>query len=248
MALLDHTSIRRQGLAAIAAASSRRSRWPVRGLVGTRYRRRGRSPPANTFHAFLLDDGEFTTIDPPGASGALTVAIGINDHRQIVGYYVDACGTLHGFLRDRKGVFTTIDHPDFPLGTAALDINNRGQIVGTYAGAEPTAHGFLLDKGVFTTIDFPGASFTEALGINGRGQIVGFTRRRRNHPWFPAGQGPWCSAGRGRLHHHRTPGRPGDSADDINNRGQIVGSYSEVSNTRPLDAPRAYLLDGGALP
>ena len=148
MALLDHTSIRRHGMTAIVAAALTALAVANSGPAwGQDTGDADKSPPANTFHAFLLDDGEFTTIDPPGASGELTVAIGINDHRQIVGYYVDACGTLHGFLRDRKGVFTTIDHPDSPLGTAALDINNRGQIVGTYADAEPTAHGFLLDKG-----------------------------------------------------------------------------------------------------
>jgi hypothetical protein len=110
--------------------------------------------PANTFHAFLLDDGEFITIDPPGASGALTTATEINNREQIRGYYLDAGGIAHGFLRDRKGVFTPIDHPDGPLATVALDINkNRGQIVGAYTDAEETTHGFLLDKGVFTTID-----------------------------------------------------------------------------------------------
>jgi uncharacterized membrane protein len=94
--------------------------------------------PTNTFHAFLLDDGEFTTIDPPGASGALTFATGINDHGQIVGYYLDACGTFHGFVRDKKGVFTNIDHPDSPSGTVTLDINNRGQIVASTAKTQPT--------------------------------------------------------------------------------------------------------------
>ena len=111
-----------------------------------------------------------------------------------MGYYLDAGGTLHGFLRDKKGVVTTIDHPDAPLGTVALDINNRGQIVGAYVDAEETAHGFLLDKGVFTTIDPPGASFTEAAGINGRGQIVGPLQRGQQHspaqhaPRFPSGR------------------------------------------------------------
>ena len=144
MALVDRTSIRRHGMAAsvvgVFTALAVASAGPAWGQdTGDE----DRPFPANTFHAFLLDDGEFTTIDPSGASGELTFAIGINDHGQIVGYYVDACGTLHGFLRDRKGVFTTIDHPDAPLATAALDINDRGQIVGTYADAEETTHGFL---------------------------------------------------------------------------------------------------------
>jgi uncharacterized membrane protein len=199
----------------------------------------------DTIHAFLLDDGEFTTIDPPGASGAVTIASGINDHRQIVGWYLDACGKTHGFLRDKKGVFTNIDHPDSPLGTAALDINNRGQIVGVYSDGE-TAHGFLLDKGVFTRIDPPGASFTEAVGINGRGQIVGFYLDAEGTiHGFLRDRGRGARRDKGVFTSIDLPGVLATAADDINIRGQIVGTYSEVSNTRPLNTPRAYLLDDG---
>ena len=35
------------------------------------------------------------------------------------------------------------------------------------------SHGFLLDRGEFTTIDFPGAVFTSAQGINPAGDVVG---------------------------------------------------------------------------
>jgi probable HAF family extracellular repeat protein len=34
-------------------------------------------------------------------------------------------------------------------------------------------HGFVYDRGVFTSLDVPGASATVAFGINARGQIVG---------------------------------------------------------------------------
>ena len=75
--------------------------------------------------------------------------------------------------------------------------------MGIYLDAEGAVHGFLRDrgggarrdKGVFTTIDVPGALATRA--------------------------------------------------DDLNSRGQIVGTYSEISNTLPINTPRAYLLDDG---
>ena len=44
--------------------------------------------------------------------------------------------------------------------------------MGLYA-ASGVVHGYLLSGGSFTTIDPPGATFTEAIGINPRGQIVG---------------------------------------------------------------------------
>jgi uncharacterized membrane protein len=147
--------------------------------------------------------------------------------------------TAHGFLRDEKGVFTTIDHPDAPLGTVALDINNRGQIVGAYVDAELATHGFLLDRGVFTTIDPPGASFTEAAGINGRGQIVGpYLDPDGTAHGFLRDRGHGARRDTGVFTTIDLPGALATTADHLNNRGQIVGTYSEVSNTRPIDTVR----------
>jgi uncharacterized membrane protein len=214
-------------LTALAVANSRQA-W-------AQATRDADGAPTNTFHALLLDDGEFTTIDPPGASGALTFATGINDHGQIVSYYLDACGTLHGFLRDKKGVFTTIDHPDSPLGTVTLDINNRGQIVGVYGDAEETTHGFLLDKDVFTRIDPPGTSFTEAVGINGRGQIVGFYLDAEGTiHGFLRNRGRGARRDQGVFTTIDLPGALATTADDINNRGQIVGAYVDAGGTDPV--------------
>jgi hypothetical protein len=53
-------------------------------------------PAEPTEARFLLDDGIFTTIDVPGAT--FTEPIGINTAGQIVGDYLDASGTQHGFL------------------------------------------------------------------------------------------------------------------------------------------------------
>ena len=55
----------------------------------------------------------------------------------------------------------------------AIGINNRGQMVGAYQG-RGTPHGVLVDKGVFTTIDPPGAFQTTAVDMNDRGEIIGF--------------------------------------------------------------------------
>jgi hypothetical protein len=79
------------------------------------------------------------------------------------GTIVDFCSDIppgHGFVRDKKGVFTTIDFPGASF-TAVWDINNRGQMVGPYVDAKGSTsggftHGFLLEDGVFTTIDLPG--------------------------------------------------------------------------------------------
>src|SRR6266540_2701731 len=136
---------------------------------------------------FAHDHG-FTTIDVPGAS--FTEAFGINPEGNVVGLYSNATGT-HGFLlrrreRDDDGdndALTTIDVPGASF-TEAFGINPEGNIVGVYSNATGT-HGFLLrrrerdddgDNDAFTTIDVPGASFTEAFGINPEGNVVGLYR------------------------------------------------------------------------
>ena len=78
--------------------------------------------------------------------------------------------------------FTTIDVPG-AFSTYANGINDAGQIVGVFFNCAsscaanprmfPTEHTFLKDSAVFTTIDVPGARFTDAFGINDAGQIVG---------------------------------------------------------------------------
>src|SRR5882724_5723988 len=90
----------------------------------------------------------FKTIDFPGA--ASTQAWGINSRGDIVGYYVSADKSSHGFLLS-GGHFASIDYP----GAAVTMINGigaRGEIVGDY-GVTLTSplHGFLLStNGVFT--------------------------------------------------------------------------------------------------
>jgi len=79
--------------------------------------------------------------------------------------------------RPAPGKYTTIDFPGATdtaeCCSAILNINNEGQIVGGYLDTRGNGHGFLLDEGHFTTIDFPGSIYTEALGINPQGRIVG---------------------------------------------------------------------------
>src|SRR5436190_16127525 len=103
----------------------------------------------------------FTTIDFPGA--ILTNAFGINTRGDIVGNYVNADKSDHGFLLS-GGQYSTIDFPGATT-TEAFTINPRGDVGGVYITAGVT-HGFLLSGGQFTTIDFPGAPTAEVGAIN----------------------------------------------------------------------------------
>src|SRR5258708_31161538 len=99
----------------------------------------------------------FSTIDFPGA--ATTLAWAINTRGDIVGGYLNADKSDHGFLLT-GGQYSTIDFPG-ATATEAFTINSRGDVGGGYIVGGVT-HGFVLSGGKFSTIDFPGATSTEA--------------------------------------------------------------------------------------
>jgi uncharacterized membrane protein len=114
----------------------------------------------------------FTTVDYPGA--AITRLIGLNDHLDMVGTYVMPGGLRHAMLYSH-GTFVALD-ADGVLGrftSGATQINNRGDISGWYSDVPGRRHGFVLRKGVLTTVDYPGASFTQVNGISDAGAIFG---------------------------------------------------------------------------
>jgi hypothetical protein len=137
-------------------------------------------------HGFVWRDGDFETIDVPGA--AATFVLGINNREQMVGSYIDADGAYHGFLRDRRGRVTTL--PDAPGaeptagGTQPTSINERGQIVGLAYDAQGGSRAFRYERGKFALFDgTSGAVFTRPLDVDNRGRAVGdYGTRPANTP------------------------------------------------------------------
>ena len=126
-------------------------------------------------HAFLLEGGAYTTIDPPGASQAW--ATGINNAGQIVGYYNDASGNIHGFFLSR-GTYSLIDFPG-ATGSQFVGINSSGVAVGNYFAADGRWTVFVFDTNApqspnaFQSFANSGGVFLTASAINDAGQIVG---------------------------------------------------------------------------
>jgi probable HAF family extracellular repeat protein len=174
---------------------------------------------------FVDDEGRFTAIDVPGA--VATFASGINDHGEIVGAFIDADGSTHGFV-DTGGHFTSIDVPG-ALNTSATGINNRGEIVGTFGSPVGiVVHGFLDRGGNFTTITFPGAVVTNVNGINDREQIVGREFGGNAEPIrpFDFGKPKGFLLSDGVF---TSVGPFGSEAFGINDRGEIVGDFINIS-------------------
>ncbi|MDH4109041.1 MAG: hypothetical protein OEW35_12020 [Gammaproteobacteria bacterium] len=124
--------------------------------------------------AFLYRDGECIDITPPVAGGGASVAVAwaISDAGDTVGYY-NSGGVLHGWVRDRHGAYSMLDHPD-GASTNLRGVNASGEIVGLYRDTASVSHGFHRDgDGAFTTLDYPAAAVQRALGVNARGDVVG---------------------------------------------------------------------------
>jgi len=105
--------------------------------------------------------------------------------------------------------------------TQPIGINDKGLISGGYLDAGGNSHCFLLRNGNYLTFDVPGALFQEAGRSNAPGQIAGD---------YVDGDGidrPFVRNADGSLSLRR--GMPGASvtyAIDINNAGDITGSFT----------------------
>lgn len=105
------------------------------------------------------DKGDhFVTFDPPGSF--FTVPSGITLDGRITGYFGDASGVQHGFLRTPSGTFVIFDPPG-SVRTLPTDLDPAGEITGAYCDTASCApqHGFVRDAaGAFVTFNAPGTS------------------------------------------------------------------------------------------
>ncbi len=84
-------------------------------------------------------------------NAAASVATGLNDRGEVVGYYSDGTDT-YGFIYS-AGSFQIVQFPIGALSTVPLSINDADQIVGYYIDLSGKRHGFMLANGSYTTID-----------------------------------------------------------------------------------------------
>jgi uncharacterized membrane protein len=128
-------------------------------------------------HGFLYSNGTFIILDDP-AAGRATVATGINDHSQVVGYYDDY--PHHGFIYS-NGTYVTLDDPlAGPNGTAAMGINNRGDVVGFYDNG--CASPLLPQYCGVSSVPEPSTWAMMLLGFAGLGFLA--HRRRQKTNWL----------------------------------------------------------------
>jgi hypothetical protein len=169
------------------------------------------------FHGFLIQHGNTSPVDVPGAY--FTVAYGVNDFDQVVGYFnaydADGLGNRGFVMTGTSARIIAVPGADY---TQVQGINNQGVAVGSYStdlGA--TVHGFLTSDGgiTFRNIDPPGSRVTLVAGVNDQGQTVG---------WYvdAAGAHGFVANGDRFTPFNAANGSP-MFASGINNRGEIVG-------------------------
>lgn len=168
---------------------------------------------------FLFRDGEFFTIEFPGADH--TRVLRITSAGEITGAYFPfpSNSIRYGFLLDEED-FLPLNFPG-ENRSAANGINSRGEIVGPNRIEGGGYQGYLWRDGEVSFFEVPDAFVTDPVGINARGEIVGSCRETQTAPL----QGFLLS--RGEFSTFSIPGAVWTQASDINDRGQIVGSYGD---------------------
>ena len=198
---------------------------------------------AKRYNGFVLSGGVYASIEYPGAQS--TRANGVNTAGDIVGSYYennsDSTGGSngskgHGFLLS-GGVYRAIDFPGADY-TDAWRINDNGQIVGRYKSGNGDFHVFLLTiaSGTFTSIDYPGATqtamgdFTQMGGLNNNGDIASdFCNSSSNCEVASFGSLHGFVLSAGNFNSLDVPGAAGTVAFGLNDRGIIVGGYTDAN-------------------
>jgi hypothetical protein len=104
-----------------------------------------------------------------------SLAYSINSSNQVAGYYIDAAGVTHGYLRASDGTLTFPIDPAGSTGTILFANNDANWVVGRYTDSSGVTHGlFFKTPDDIRTFDFPGAAgFTSLNGINQDGFVSG---------------------------------------------------------------------------
>ena len=184
-------------------------------------------------HAVILGGtNAFIQADRPDcltSPGSTTIAFyGINNAGVAAGWCTNTSGVQIGFTYSR-GHFTDINISGASL-TNAVGINDAGAVVGTYVDARGVQHGYLLQGSTLTNIDPPGvvslatawginnAGVISAFGVNANGSYVSFTTPDNGVTWTPL--------------HAPGEGSTGTAMHEINNNGDVVGTYFDTSGNR----------------
>ncbi|MCX7088536.1 MAG: hypothetical protein NTV00_10845 [Methylococcales bacterium] len=157
-------------------------------------------------------DYNFATLSHPKATAG-TFPSGLNDNKQVAGYYIDTTGT-HGFIYDGSD-YSTIDSPN-ATETYLTGINNSGQISGYFFDGSNN-HAFVYINNNFIPLNIPNS---RATGIANNGLVVGS---------FNDTSGPHGFVYNGGVYKVINFPNSLTTLTGINSNEQIIGSFTEVN-------------------
>lgn len=138
-----------------------------------------------------LSGSQYRQVQPPGA--VLTEPSGISGAGKIVGSFNDSTGNGLSFSYS-GGRYRRLHIPGAPNGSVNGISPAGDAIVGWYLPDPVDRAGFIYRNGVLQTLQYPGATFTEALAINNNGVVVGHWMDSSNQShgmlWVPTTLSP----------------------------------------------------------
>jgi hypothetical protein len=176
-------------------------------------------------------EGNYVNENFPGS--AQTQVTGLNNRGVTVGFWADAAGDNFGWV-NVDGHFRQVDYPTGDPATPSVDqllgVNDQDVAVGFYTDGQGNNHGYEYNvlTGTYRSVvdpQNPGASLTAA-AINDAGDLAGF---------YAASDGN--TDGFLLTHHGRKfidlayPGASSTMALGVNNRDEVVGTYTDGSGS-----------------
>ena len=180
-----------------------------------------------------------------------TIPTNIDASGNIAGFYIDANGVFHGFLRAASGTITApIDAPAAATvaagggftfaGTIPVGLDASGNIAGVFTDTNSLFHGFLRAvDGTITTFDVSGAGTTGLfpgtvpISVNGAGDIAGVYEDANgaNHGFVRAASDGTITAPIDAPGAGTTGMIAGTVPFSINAADDLTGSYSDSNGT-----------------
>jgi probable HAF family extracellular repeat protein len=194
-------------------------------VVGSSYTANNAAP-----HAFLYNHGKMTDLGAPG--GTQSLAIGINDNGAVVGLSKPTPGSqqidLFLYSHGRRTGLGSLDPSTSPF--SGIKINDRGDVIGfplSNGDASLVRRGRKIDLGSLAGLG------SAARALNNGGEVAGFAAIAR----VPGTGGTSKSIllfqaflySHGRMTNLGTLGGAESIANDINDRGLVVGSALTAS-------------------
>uniref|UniRef100_A0A7V4LDK9 Extracellular repeat protein, HAF family n=1 Tax=Desulfobacca acetoxidans TaxID=60893 RepID=A0A7V4LDK9_9BACT len=181
--------------------------------------------------AYLKNPGEeLQNIGNLGGYGG-SASADINNSGQIVGTSDTGTGSSHAFLKNPGQPMQDLGTLGGSGGSEAFGINKTGQVVGTSStNVVGQSHAFIKDPGQpMQDLGSLGGTYSKATRINDSGQVVGFSFTSTNEIHAFLYNPGSVMQDLNNLTVNLKTGTTLYVANDINNKGQIVGMAQDAS-------------------